>query len=270
MKTDSFRLVLNIVTLAGGVLLVNSAAGAVSGINTPAGSYAQIQFLDTTSLDPFSNPGVTSLSQTVSPWTGATYSLALTTDPVTFDIAQGDITASVILGNYDIAFNNIVLNQMPVNTGFAHLIFDFSVEFQLDAFGLASQPTLYPNFLINGTVQPTAGSFAAVGGFIDYYGVNTAGTYTVMETVNYNAFFNTPGNFSALISGVPVNGVTANLVGNTTLTLVGQFNFMVDPASISVQSVPVPEPASGLLLGVAGLAGFLWRRLARPGVRSWS
>jgi hypothetical protein len=260
MKIKSIRFVLNSIALTGSLLLVNSAGAAVSGINTPAGSYAQIQFLDTTSLDPSSNPGSTSINQSISSWNGATYSLALTNDPVTLDTAQGDITAGFLGNSYSIALNSIVLTQAPLNTGFAHLIFDFSVEFQLDALGLPVQPTLFPNFLVNGTVQNTSGSFAAIKGFIDYYGVNTAGIYGVLETVNYNSLFNTPGPFSSTIVGVPVNGNTPLLVGGTTLTLVGTIDFMVDPANISVQTAPVPEPASGLLLGVAGLTGLLWRR----------
>jgi hypothetical protein len=81
-------------------------------------------------------PGITSINQSISPWTGATYALALTTDPVTLDTAQGDITAGFLGNSYSIALNNIGRTQAPLNTGFAHLIFAFSVEFQLDAFGL--------------------------------------------------------------------------------------------------------------------------------------
>jgi hypothetical protein len=157
--------------------------------------------------------------------------------------------------------NNIVLNQAPNNTSFAHLNFQFSVEYQLDAFDLPRQATLFPNFLINGTVQNTAGSFAAVSGFIDYYGVNTAGTYGILETVNYGASYTTPGNFTATVSGIPVGGTTPLLVGNTTLMLVGNIDFMVDPASISVQTIP--EPASSLLLGLAALGGLLRLRAVR-------
>jgi hypothetical protein len=266
MKTDSFRPFLATFALTGGLLLVHSArAAVVPTINSPGSSYASIWFDDTASFDPLLTPGVTSLNQNVSPWGGAApinNNLSLTTDPITFDFAQGDITADVIGGNYSIALNNIVLNQLPGNTGLAHLLYQFSVEYQLDAFGLPSQATVFPTFLVNGTVQPSAGSFAAIKGYIDYLGVNTAGTIGVLETVNYNSLFTTPGNFSAIVSGVPVNGSTPTLVGGTTLTLVGYLDFIVDPASISVQTVP--EPGSALLAGFAALGGLLWRRAARP------
>jgi hypothetical protein len=176
MKTNFIRHSLIALALAGGMFLADSAPAAISGINTPVASFAQIQFIDTTSLDPSFIPGITSINQSVSSWNGATYSLASTTDPVTSDTAQGDITASFLGNSYTIALNNVVLTQAPLNTGFAHLIFSFSVEFQLDALGLPSQPTLFPNFLVNGTVQSTSGSFAAINGFIDYYGVNATTT----------------------------------------------------------------------------------------------
>jgi hypothetical protein len=260
MKTNFLRLLISTVVLIGGLLPGVSSRAAVSGINSPAGSFATIQFIDTTSLDPSSNPGLTSLNQTITPWGGGppiNNTLSLTTDSVTLDTAQGDIVADVIGGNYSLALNNVLLNQAPLNTGFAHLIFQFSVEFQIDAFGLASQPTLFPNFLVNGTVQNTTSSFAAINGWIDYYGVNAAGTYGVLETVNYSALFNTPGSFSGTVSGIPVFGTTPNLVANTTLTLVGNIDFMVDPASISVETVP--EPTTGLL-ALLSLPALLLRR----------
>jgi hypothetical protein len=268
MKSNSFRSLVTTFALTGGLLLGDSARAAVSSIiNSPTGSFASIQFIDTTSLNPSLNPGTTSINQNVTPWGGVppiNNTLSLTTDPVTFDFAQGDITADVLLGNYSLTLNNVVLNQIAGNTGFADLIFQFSVEFQLDAFGLPSQATVFPNFAVNGTVQSSSGSFAAVKGIIDYYGVNTAGTYGVLETVNYNSLFNTPGNFSAIVPGIPVNGTTPTLVGGTTLTLVGYFDFTVDPANINVETVPVPEPGTGLLLGLAAVSGLLWRRFARP------
>jgi hypothetical protein len=262
MRAKSFCLLLNLVSLAGCLFLADSTRAAVSGINTPGSSFASIAFNDTTSFDPLLTPGVTSGGPGVGPWNGATLTLSPTTDPVTLDYTQGDIDASFIGNTYSIGVNNTTLTQAPLNTGYAELLFQFSVEFQLDAFGLPSQPTLYPNFAVNGTVQ--TGGFAYVRGLIDYYNNST-----LVETVVYSTIFNTPGNFSGIVSGIPVNGITPVMAGNSTLTLTGFFNFTVDPASINVQTVPVPEPASGLLLGAAGLAGLLWRRrFTRPAARS--
>ena len=254
MRTHSL---LPAVIIAGSLLLGNLVNAQVVGINSPVTSYASIRFDDTTSLDPLLTPGITSITPTVSPWGGLTHALPLTTDPVTLDFAQGDITAAVILGNYDIALNNVTLNQIVPNTGFAKLTFSFNVEFQIGAGGLASQATLSPIFLVNGTVQSSSGSFAQIGGFINYYAVNTAGTYTVVETVNYNALWNTPGPFSAIVAGIPVNGTTPALVPFTTLTLDGSISFLVDPASINVQTIP--EPGSAQLLILAAITGLLWR-----------
>jgi hypothetical protein len=162
-----------------GLLLVGSARAAVtSPINSPAGSYASITFDDTASLNPSFIPGTTLLNQNVSPWGGVppiNNTLSSTTDPVTFDVAQGDIVADVIGGNYSISLNNISLSQAPGNTGLAHLLYQFSVEFQLDGAGLPSQATVFPNFAVNGTVQSGSGSYAAVKGYINYDAVNTAG-----------------------------------------------------------------------------------------------
>ena len=244
--------------LAAGLICNPNADAQVTSINAVAGSFASIQFDDTTSVAP--PAGITNITPTTTPWNGSTWSLTSTTDPYTLDTAQGDITAAVILGNYDIAFNNVQLSQAVLNTGFAHLIFNFSIEFQLGALGLPSQPTLYPNFLVNGTVQPAG--FAFVGGFINYSGVNTAGTISVVETVNYNKLFNTPGSFTSTVFGVPVNGTTPAFVANTTLTLSGTINFMVDPASINAHTVAAPEPTSGLL-AVLSLPLLVARRRAR-------
>lgn len=260
MKTNQpLRNLASAVIVGVSIIVAGKSFAAVSGINPVATSYAQIGFNDTNSFDPLLTPGITALTLGTGPWNGATWSMASTTDPVTFDNAQGDITGSVILGNYNIALNNISLTQAPLNTGFAHLNFQFSIEFQLDAFGLASQPTLYPNFLINGTVQNIAGSFAAISGFIDYYGVNTAGTYSVMETVNYNYLNTTPGGFSTTVFGAPVNGTTPNLVPNTTIALVGNIDFIVDPASFTVETV-VPEPTSASILALVAIGGLVFRR----------
>jgi hypothetical protein len=247
--------------LVGGLLFGANAQAGIIAINTPGTSTASITFDDTFSVVP--PAGITNSGPSASPWNGSLLTMPLTTDTVTGDFASGDIDATFVFsGNtYAINFNNVTLNQVGANTGFAHLNFAFNVEFQLDAAGLPLQAPLYPNFLVNGTVQNIPGSFAAVGGFIDYSGVNTAGTYSVLETVKYGSTWTTPGNFIGTAFGVPVNGFTPALVGNTTLTLNGFISFQVDPASInaySVQGQAVPEPATMVLL--APLFAVLLRR----------
>jgi len=159
--------------------------------------------------------------------------------------------------NYAITFTNVLLNQALGNTGQALLVFQFNVEFQLAAGGLPSQPTLFPSFAVNGTVQP--GGFAFVNGFINYNGVNADGTATATEMVNYNATFSTAGPFISTVSGIPVNGTTAAISPNGTLTLDGVFTFVVDPANINANSQMVPEPSAGLL-ALTALAPLLLRR----------
>ena len=252
-----------IIAFAGGLLLGDPARAAVTTtINSPGSSFSLISFIDTNSLSPSLVPGG-GYNQFVSPWGGPapiSNTLPLTIDPIG-DFAKGNITANVTLGNYSLALNSVVLNQAPLNTGFADLIFTFSVEFQLDAAGLPSQATVYPNFNINGTIQNAAGSFAAVKGYINYTGVNTAGTISLLDTVNYNFFYNTPGNFSATVVGVPNSGTTPTLAPNTTLTLSGMIDFTVDPANINVETAPEPSTIGLVVVGLLGVVG-LRRRTA--------
>lgn len=250
--------IIGLLTVLIGCLATSGAEAAVAGINTPVTSNVSIVFDDTWSLDPMLNPGVTLGGPNVSPWNGATVSLPLTTDPVTLDTASGDVGATFAGNTYAINLSNVLLNQFGANTGTAHLIVTFNLEYQLDAAGLPQQPTLYPNFLVNGTVQNTAGSFAALSGWIDYTGVDASGIYSVIETVNYSALWLTPGNFNSTVFGVPVNGITSILPGNSTLTLNGVFVFQVDPASINANSFMVPEPASAALAIVGGVLLLGW------------
>lgn len=265
MKSSLLRTITIVIAFAGGLLLGGPAHAQVTVVNAPVGSLASIQFNDTTSLNPSLQPGST-YSSNISPWGGASQALAPTTDPTTLDFAQAGLTAAVVAGNYSTALNNVVLNQALVNSGHADLIFQFDIQFQIGPAGLPIQPTVFPNFAINGTVL-NAGGFASVTGFINYYGTSTVdGVIGLMDTVNYNDLYNTPGNFNAIATGVPVNGFTDTLNPNSTLTLVGSIDFRVDPADINVETVP--EPGPGLLVGFALLSGLLWRLMNQRRSRS--
>ena len=230
--------------LTAALTLSDRVDAAISGINTPGTSFASINFDDTNSFSP--PPGTTNITPSVSPWNGALFSLPFTTDITTLDTAQGDIAASFVGNSYAITFTNVLLQQSLLNTGFAKLVFQFNVEFQLDGAGLPLQATLYPIFNVTGTVQ--IGGFAFVSGLINYNGLNADGTANLLDTVTYNASYVTPGAFSSPpVIGVPGGGTTAALAPNSTLTLDGVFTFIVDPASISANSVMVPEPSSALL-----------------------
>ena len=246
------RIHTSLATLTAALLLGSLPAHAwVSGIGT---STASTEFEDKFSF---------------SPPPGATYSVAGTPnttffqiDSTTFDLAQGDFVAAFVplTDTYSVALNNVMLTQATSNTGMATLMFQFSIDFQLDILGLGPQGALAPTFNVFGTVQTTFGSFASVTGFIDYYNPTGGAIGSPIASVTYNSIWNTPGTFTG--TAAPSVANTPALAGFTDLLLVGNILFTVDPASINAQTIPVPEPAAGLL-ALMSLPALLARRRAR-------
>jgi hypothetical protein len=250
-NTTGLYVVVALFVLGSGV-----ATAQVTGIN-PAASSAAIKFDDVNSFDPLSNPGGL-YSQANPVWAGASLAISQV-DPTTFDSASGDIESDWLSNpaSYNINLGNntpLSLSQPVGNTGFADLSFTFTIEYGIGAGGLLSALTQYPTFLASGTVQNASFSYAAIRGTIDYYGVNTAGLYNLVESVNYNWLYNTPGTFvNQVVTGVPVNGTLPNLGPNSPLTVTGYLLFEVDPASFTVTTVPEPASAAVVLLGGLGL-----------------
>ncbi len=251
------------IVVSGVCLLFGFSAHAqILGINSAASS-TTIKFLDNNSFNG-PNPGSV-YNNTLTPWPGSLWTLSQT-DPTTFDSANGDISASGAGTSYNISLNNISLTQPVGNTGYADLTYTFFLEFNIGASGLISLPTSFPNFLISGTIQNVAGSYASVNGNIVYYGVDASGAYGPVEQVAYNYFNNTPGSFlNVPISGVASNGVTPALGPNTVFDLVGNITFEVDPAHIEIFDINLtPEPTiAGLAAVGSAVLVAARRRLAR-------
>lgn len=224
-----------------------SATGhaSVSGINSPGNSNATIRFGDTLSG---AGGGIYS-PPVANPWNGVLYTTPFYTDGTTLDTAQGSISASFTPATYAINIPLAFLNQAIGNTGSALLQYLCVVEFQMDAAGYAAGPPLFPGFIINGTVQP--GGFAQMTGSITY----TSAGLGALDTVNYNYFTAVPGPFNATVSGVPIFGTTPLLPANDTLTLIANFSFTVDPATINATTVPEPSSAMLALLSLPLLLG---------------
>ncbi|MCY2932391.1 MAG: PEP-CTERM sorting domain-containing protein [Planctomycetota bacterium] len=250
--------------IAAILLTAGSAKANLFGINSPSSSYALINFDDTTSLNPSAVPGTTNYTTSTSPWNGSSFTMGTQIDPNTLDEAKGNLLGQ-ILGptTYDVSLNSVRLIQTAGNSGYAHLNLRFNIEYQLDSGGLGSQATISPIFTVDGTVQ-TGGGFAQFGGTIDYYGMDSSYNPYLLDTVVYSpAIWTAPGPFNGTVSGVAINGTTPILPGtvggnNSTLTLVGNFSFMVDPATMNVATVP--EPATVSLLALGGLAVLRRRR----------
>lgn len=187
-------------------------------------------------------------------WNGSPVSLSQT-DPTTSDSASGILDASGFGGfNYPLVLNNVTLTQPNVNTGHADLQFYLGVSYVLGVSGLPSAPVQYPNFLVSGTVQSAGTGYASISGTLYYEDVNTTGVGSLIDTVNYNWLYNTPGTFSSLpVNGSPTSANLPTIPFGDTLDVWGDITFEVDPASITVETVP--EPATYLLasLGLVGL-----------------
>ncbi len=241
------------------LLVAGSVEAQITTIN-PASSYGTITFNDVNSLNPSLLPGST-YSLGSSPWTGAPVSLSQT-DPTTLDFANGVLDASGFgPSTYPILLNNITLTQPSGNTGFAQLNVQFGVQYQIGAGGLPAAAVQYPNFLISGTVQPASTSYASLSGYINYFAINAAGVGSFVDTVNYNWLYNTPGPFSGIsVVGVPVNPNLPALGANSTLVVTGSLTFVVDPASIMVQTVPEPASQGLVVVALAGLVAVCRRR----------
>ena len=191
-------------------------------------------------------------------WTGSPVSLSQT-DPTTLDFASSTVTASGAGNSYSVALNNIVLTQAPLNTGHADLRVYFNVEYSIGGSGLASLPVSFPNFLVSGTVQNVPLSYTSITGTINYTSIDITGVGTLVDQVNHNWLDNTPGSFNnVLVSGTPNFVNTPALGANTSLDVQGLLIFVVDPASINVETVPEPSALALAVLGATGL--FAWRR----------
>lgn len=179
-------------------------------------------------------------------------------DLTTGDMATGDLVSLTASGNnYSFALQNILLTQAVTNTGKATLEFQFSIDYQIGTTAIPFQSVFAPTFGVTGTVQSSPGSFASVTGFIDYYNPNLGAIGSVIASVTYNDVFTAPGPFAATVS--PSAAFTPALGAGTSLLLIGDIIFTVDPASINAETIPVPEPAAGLL-ALMSLPALLARR----------
>lgn len=224
--------------LAASFFMSTAAHAAFNGINPTFLTNANIRFGDANSFNGPLNGG-TYNTPVVTPWNGAIHTLPFTLDLTTNDDAQGSIVALFTPGTYDLNIPLATVQQATGNTGSAILQFNAVVEFQTDILGFAAGPTQFPTFTINGTVQP--------GGFADFMGsiTYTSAFWGLVDSVNYTYSTFTPGAFSTSVTGVAGSGTTPVLPAFDTLTLVANFAFTVDPASITATTVP--EPSSALL-----------------------
>ena len=243
MKTTAKTFTSFLAVFSATLVFSVTADAGISGTNIPFNTNATIRFGDNLSFNGGS-PGISYSPPVANPWNGTLYSTPLYSDPTTLDSAQGSIEATFTPSTYALNVPLAFLSQAVGNTGSALLQYLCVVEFQTDAAGLPTMPTLFPTFSINGTVQP--GGFADLTGSITY----TSGAGGLVDTVNYLYNNVTPGAFTATVSGVAGIGTTPTLPAFDTLTLIANFSFTVDPATISATTVPEPSSAMLALLSL--------------------
>lgn len=227
------------------ILTTGSAHSAIVGI-IGSDSVVTAVFDDTSSLDPFTNPGTTnSITTSLLGWPGGLYSQPTVTDPVTGDTATFGIFAFSTPTAYGVFLTGTQLTQQIGNSGFARMTINYRISFQMDAAGLPTQLITIPSINLAGTVQ--TGGFATFTGTLNFESA-ALGNF---NTVNYAYGNTTPGSFATTIGGTPTLPPSFTLPANDVLTLDGQYTMIVDPASFNVEFVPEPSVAGSLLLALA-------------------
>ncbi len=136
---------------------------------------------------------------------------------------------------YRINIPDFHLTQPVTGSGYATATLEFHIEYQVDAAGFAG-PLIAPQFVVSGTVLNPL-SLAQVIGTVSY----SSAASGVLETLNYGYANNTPGAFSQILTGTPLNNVTSlTFAPNDIFIESGYFTLLVDPASITFSSIPEP------------------------------
>lgn len=243
MKTTSVHF---FTVIAAALLSGTSAHAAISYVNQSQ-STVQFKFNDTTSVNSSSIPGTTNYITTQVPWSGNPLGLNLI-DSVTGDTSGFTINGYGYVGAttvYRINIPDFHLTQSITGSGYATASLEFKIEYQVDAAGFTG-PLIAPQFVVNGTVLNSS-SLAQLTGHVSYSSLANG----VLETLTYGYANNTPGPFSQILTGTPLNNVTSlTFAPNDVFIESGYFELLVDPASITFSSIP--EPGT-MVIGVAML-----------------
>lgn len=183
-------------------------------------------------------------------------------------IAAGPVGGSTVASaNVHAGLKLVEPNNPP--GGYAYEQMDFVADFGV-AGPLTGGIGGAPSLIVAGTTTGT-GSYAEVGGVVDYYWAasNTAfspaftGPFTLIGSLNYTYLpTGGPGPFGPVL--VPPTGtLSATPSGPGVLELIGDFYVAGDPAEIDVEMTP--EPASWVLMamGLAALGIFARSRRLR-------
>ena len=238
-------------TFIAGPLIRPEAGAAITGINT-ANSLLKFTMNDSTSFKN-GNPGTALFQGNHVPWNGFPYSSGLQVLPITQDSTALSYQAFNTQTTYGLDIQNITCAQDIGNTGFIDFTIEYRIEYQTDGGGLPLQALFIPQFNVSGSVQTTA-SLATFLGHVSY----SSGINGPIETISYGYGNNTPGTFTNVpVIGTPLNSVTTiSLSPFDTLIVGGFFTLHVDPASITVETVPEP---TATVLALCSLP-LLWRR----------
>lgn len=288
MKPKSLiHLVVLFFALISSLMFVNSSRAQLTLI--PTTSYATNGFFDHNSVNP-SYSGTPQYGAdyylqfgiyNMDPWNGFAFTSS-TQDPTTQDQAIDTITASLSGTAPILTFTGVSLTQQSGNTGYAILEIIFRVDYSVGSsgFNILSPNALCPTFSVNGTIQPYNGvnvGYANVQGYV-YFSDNGV----LFDQENYNYYDSNLGSsqitFNGSVSpdpnsGFPNYGASPSypLAAGHTLTVYGDLEVKVDPASISLGTVnPTPIDLVGSQISAGGNFQFQFSGASNVSYSVWA